>query len=92
MRNSFQLHLLLACLTNAADHLKICIIAKRYRLVVSASDCRSWGRKFKSHLDHITLAEIDRIIISTVILPLQLILEGSYRLMVKVCAQVLGNR
>ena len=37
--------------------------------VNSASDCRSRGDKFESQLDNITFMEIDREIISTVILP-----------------------
>ena len=44
--------------------------------VGSLSDWRSRGHKFESQLSHITFMEIDHEIISTVILPLELLEEG----------------
>ena len=51
----------------------LCFVATLHGAVGSLSDCRSKGRKLKSQLGHVTFAEIDHEIISTVILHFPLI-------------------
>ena len=56
-----------------------------------ASDRRSRGRKFESQLCHTTFVEIDHEMISSVILPLPLILERQLSITGEICVQVLVN-
>ena len=65
--------------------------ASLHSVVGNASDCRSQSRKFEIQLSYVIYVEIEREIISTVILFIPWLKKGSCQLLAKVCAQVLVN-